>query len=173
VLSRLGQLLRVSLDKEQRDQVMLERELDHVGNYLGIEAERFSDRLQIAYDVPGELNHALVPSMVLQPLVENAIKHGPDTVSDQVTIAVKASRENGHLTLTVSDDGRGCRDVDQAIAQGGIGLQNVRERLRLLYGERATMSVRSPGGRGFIVDLTFPYETRNGHETHPDHHRGR
>ena len=173
VLSRLGQLLRVSLDKEQRDQVMLERELDHVGNYLGIEAERFSDRLQIAYDVPGELSNALVPSMVLQPLVENAIKHGPDTVSDQVTIAVKAARDNGHLTLTVSDDGRGCRDVDQAIAHGGIGLQNVRERLRLLYGDQATMSVRSPGGRGFIVDLTFPFETRNGHETHPDHHRGR
>ena len=129
----------------------------------------------IAYDVPGELNHALVPSMVLQPLVENAIKHGPDTVSDQVTIAVKASRENGHLTLTVSDDGRGCRDVDQErpSPRAASGCRTMRERLRLLYGERATMSVRSPGGRGFIVDLTFPYETRNGHETHPDHHRGR
>ncbi|MDQ3101243.1 MAG: histidine kinase, partial [Bacteroidota bacterium] len=99
VLSRLGQLLRVTLEKSQRDKVPLEREIDHVANYLGIEAIRFRDRLHVDYEIPGGLGHAQVPSMVLQPLVENAIKHGPDSHSGPMIITIRAERSGERLRL--------------------------------------------------------------------------
>ncbi|HEY0976432.1 MAG TPA: histidine kinase [Flavobacteriales bacterium] len=170
MLVRLGHLLRVSLDSERESKVRLAQEVDHVSNYLGIEAVRFRDRLSVRYEVPEELGGALVPSMVLQPLAENAIKHGPDARSERVEISVKAFRNNGTLTLTVVDDGRGCTDVANAMDRGGIGLRNVRERLRTLYGDRATMKASSPEGGGFRVDLSLPFEpgpTRHETHTHP------
>ncbi len=102
--------------------------------------------------------------MILQPLVENAIKHGPGFTSERVDIAVSAERRNGSLHIAVRDNGRGCSDVEQAVAGSGIGLRNVRERLRLLYGNEADMQVSSPGGQGFTVHLTLPFK-RNGSAT--------
>ncbi len=156
VLSRLGHLLRVSLDKDQRDIVPLEREVELIGNYLGIESVRFQDRLHVTYNIPHELNEAQVPSMVLQPLVENAIKHGPDATSDRVDINVRAEERDGTLALLVTDNGKGCSDVSNAMEHGGIGLRNVRDRLQLLYGPQASFSISSPGGRGFHVELSIP-----------------
>ena len=159
VLSRLGQMLRVTLDQEQRDRVPLENEVDHIANYLGIEAVRFRDRLHVDYDIPIDCMSALVPSMVLQPLVENSIKHGIGPVSERVDIHVRAQRRDGRLTLEVADNGKGCTDVNNAMEHGGIGLRNVRERLQLLYGDQASFHVASPGGQGFQVMLAFPFET--------------
>ena len=158
VLSRLGQLLRVTLEKTQRDKVPLEREIDHVANYLGIEAMRFRDRLQVEYLVPGELGHAQVPSMVLQPLVENAIKHGPDDNTGPVQIIVRAERHGDRLKLGVSDNGKGCTDVSKVMQNGGIGLKNVSERLRLLYGDEAEFHIDPSPDRGFNVELSFPLD---------------
>jgi two-component system, LytTR family, sensor kinase len=158
VLSRLGQLLRMTLDKTQRDKVSLEHELDHIRNYLDIESIRFRDRLTVDYDVPVNLMSAQVPSMVLQPLVENSIKHGPDATNDRVAISVRAERHDGQLRLIVQDNGKGCRDVHKAMTEGGIGLRNVSERLRLLYGGASTMTVDSPGGQGFTVRIDLPLE---------------
>ncbi|MBK6830307.1 MAG: histidine kinase [Flavobacteriales bacterium] len=135
VLSRLGQLLRTTLDKTKRDKVSLEHELDHIRNYLDIESIRFRDRLRVTYDVPTELLNGEVPSMVLQPLVENSIKHGTDATNDRVDITVRGQRRDGRLTLQVEDNGKGCRDVNEAMINGGIGLRNVSERVRLLYGD--------------------------------------
>jgi two-component system, LytTR family, sensor kinase len=173
MLGRLGHLLRVSLDSERQQKVRLAQEVDNVGNYLGIEAVRFRDRLSVKYSVPEELGSAMVPSMVLQPLAENAIKHGLDTVGDRVEISVLAYRSNGSLILSVVDDGPGCNDIQHALDRGGIGLRNVRERLRTLYGDRATMSATSPPNGGFRVDLSIPFEQGpTAHETHTHHHRG-
>jgi LytS/YehU family sensor histidine kinase len=158
VLSRLGGLLRVTLDSTQRDKVRLDREIDHVANYLGIESVRFRDRLQVSYDIPADLGSALVPSMVLQPLVENAIKHGPDATYEPVRIAVSARLRDERLELQVSDNGKGCSDVIGAMTNGGIGLRNVRDRLQLLHGENARFQIESPQGRGFNVILSFPLE---------------
>ena len=175
VLSRLGHLLRVSLDKDQRDIVPLEREIELIGNYLGIESVRFQDRLHVSYSVPHELHEAQVPSMVLQPLVENAIKHGPDATSDRVEIQVRAEERDGTLALMVTDNGKGCRDVSNAMEHGGIGLRNVRDRLKLLYGEDASFSISSPGGKGFNVELSFPLrmapDPRSNGSTHPAYAR--
>jgi signal transduction histidine kinase len=158
VLSRLGGLLRVTLNNTQRDKVRLDRELDYIGNYLGIESVRYRDRLKVTYDIPGELSAAVVPSMVLQPLVENAIKHGPDATNDQVGITVTASRRDERVELMVSDNGKGCADVINAMNNGGIGLRNVHDRMRLLYGDDARFELTSPHGRGFNVTLSFPLE---------------
>lgn len=172
MIGRLGHLLRVSLDSERQQKVQLVQEVDHVGNYLGIEAVRFRDRLSVVYDVPDELGEAMVPSMILQPLAENAIKHGLDTQDESVRISVQARRSNGSLILSVVDDGRGCPDVKHAVDRGGIGLRNVRERLRTLYGDRASMDATSPALGGFRVDLSIPYEQgTTAHETHTHHHR--
>ncbi|MBK8499681.1 MAG: histidine kinase [Flavobacteriales bacterium] len=158
VLSRLGQLLRMTLDKTQRDKVSLEHELDHIRTYLDIESIRFRDRLHVTYDVPAGLLGAQVPSMVLQPLVENSIKHGTNATSDRVEIVVRGERHDGRLTLQVQDNGKGCRDVHDAMVNGGIGLRNVSERMRLLYGDQGSLQIESPDGRGFIATVTMPYE---------------
>ncbi|HEY0975935.1 MAG TPA: histidine kinase [Flavobacteriales bacterium] len=174
VLSRLGQLLRITLDEERRETVRLIHEVDHVGNYLDIEAIRFKDRLQVRYDIPAECQNALVPSMVLQPLVENSIKHGLDATSEEVCITIEALRHNGDLMLKVSDNGKGCPDMHAALTRGGIGLRNVRERLSLLHGPKGGFQALSEPGKGFHVVISFPFETkeRPRHEEHP-HHRGR
>ncbi|MBL7951634.1 MAG: histidine kinase [Flavobacteriales bacterium] len=158
MIGRLGHLLRASLDGERQQKVRLVQEVDHVGNYLGIEAVRFRDRLSVVYDVPEELGEAMVPSMILQPLAENAIKHGLDVQDESVRITLLARRSNGSLLLSVVDDGRGCPDAELALERGGIGLRNVRERLRSLYGDRASMKASSPADGGFRVDLSIPFE---------------
>lgn len=158
VLSRLGQLLRVTLDKTQRDKVSLEREIDYIANYLGIETMRFRDRLNVEFEIPAELRDVQVPSMVLQPLVENSIKHGPDLTNDSVHIVVKASKDGDRLWLEVVDNGKGCSDVIHAMANGGIGLRNVRDRVQLLYGEQSSFTISSPEARGFHVRIGLPLE---------------
>jgi two-component system, LytTR family, sensor kinase len=174
VLSRLGQLLRITLDEERRETVPLIHEVDHVGNYLGIEAIRFKDRLQVRYDIASECQNALVPSMVLQPLVENSIKHGLDATNAEVHITIEALRNGDDIVLTVSDNGKGCPDVTQALARGGIGLRNVRERLSLLHGPKGRFQAISGQGNGFHVVISLPFETteRPRHEDNSDH-RGR
>jgi two-component system LytT family sensor kinase len=158
VLSRLGQVLRITLDRDRQDKVPLADEVDHIANFLGIESERFSDRLKVHYQVPAPCMDALVPTMVLQPLVENAIKHGLDRTTDGVEITVAAERLNGSIRVLVQDNGKGCPDPAGAMAKGGIGLRNVRDRLKLLYGSTSAFEIHSPSGRGFSVILEIPYE---------------
>lgn len=158
VLSRLGQVLRVNLDRDRQDKVPLADEVDHIANYLGIESERFSDRLKVHYQVQAPCMDALVPAMVLQPLVENAIKHGLDRSAEGVEITVAAERVNGSIRVLVQDNGKGCLDPAAAMVKGGIGLRNVRDRLKLLYGNASKFEIRSPSGKGFSVMLEIPYE---------------
>ncbi|MBK8226071.1 MAG: histidine kinase [Flavobacteriales bacterium] len=158
VLSRLGQLLRITLDQSRADKVALEQEIDYVRNYLDIESIRFRDRLLVRYDVPPDLMKAQVPGLVLQPLVENAIKHGTDSSHERVEITVRAQRVDGRLALMVADNGKGCRDVHKAMSNGGIGLRNVRERMRLLYGDAGNLMISSPEGIGFTATVNLPLD---------------
>ncbi len=157
VLARLGQLLRTTLDEERKEMVPLLNEIDHVGNYLDIETVRFRDRLKVSYDIPSDCQDALVPGMMLQPLVENSIKHGLDHTNDAVQINISARRDNGALMLEVSDNGKGCPRPSDAMRSGGIGLRNVRDRVSLLHGSRGEVRITSRPGEGFRVDVKIPY----------------
>ncbi|HKE24401.1 MAG TPA: histidine kinase [Bryobacteraceae bacterium] len=158
MLSRLSDLLRHTLDDVDTQQVPLWRELDFLRLYLSIEQVRFEDRLRVQIDAGPELSDALVPHMALQPIVENAVRHGLGQSEEPVLIHVSVSRVDGHLTLTVTDDGPGCPGT---VFEGkGIGLSNTRNRLSRIYGAQATFSAKNRVPRGVQVTMTLPYRTQ-------------
>lgn len=133
MMARLGDLLRVAL--EHRDgKVSLKKELALLRQYLDIEQVRFGDRLSLRLEVAPETLEAAVPSMILQPIVENAIRHGLED-ADDATITLRARGVNGSLHLEVEDNGKPSVEKKSAHAGHGIGLANTRSRLRLLYGD--------------------------------------
>jgi sensor histidine kinase YesM len=158
MLSRLSDLLRLTLDDVDAQEVPLSRELDFLRLYLSIEQVRFEDRLRVQIDAGPEVLNALVPHMALQPIVENAVRHGLGQSEEPVLIHVIASRVNGYLALTITDDGPGC--PTPAFEKKGIGLTNTQNRLRGLYGGEATFSVENRSPRGVQVTMTLPYHTR-------------
>jgi LytS/YehU family sensor histidine kinase len=137
--------------------VPLWRELDFLRLYLSIEQVRFEDRLHVRIDAGPEVVDALVPHMALQPIVENAVRHGLGQSEEPVLIHVSVSRANGHLALTVTDDGPGC--PTPVLEEKGIGLTNTRNRLKRLYGVEATLSAENRVPRGVQVTMTLPYRT--------------
>jgi hypothetical protein len=157
MLSRLSDLLRHSLDDVETQEVPLWRELDFLRLYLSIEQVRFEDRLRVRIDASPEVSDALVPHMALQPIVENAIRHGLGQSEEPVLIHVSVAQTNGDLTLTVTDDGPGC--PTPVFAEKGIGLANTRNRLKRLYGAAATFSAENRAPRGVQVRMTLPYRT--------------
>jgi two-component system LytT family sensor kinase len=158
VLIRLGQLLRTTLDEDRLNRVPLLHELDTASHYLAIESVRYKDRLKVVYSVTNDCHDAQVPNLILQPLVENSVKHAASTTSDQVSVEIKAQRNGDMVQLTLSDDGKGCADIAAAMEHGGIGLRNVRQRLALIYGDKSRFEVTSPNGKGFVVRIELPYE---------------
>jgi signal transduction histidine kinase len=157
MLSRLSDLLRHTLDNVEAQEVPLCRELDFLRLYLSIEQVRFEDRLRVRIDAGPEVADALVPHMALQPIVENAIRHGLGQSEEPVLISVSVSKMDGRLTLTVTDDGPGC--PTPVFGQKGIGLSNTRNRLQRLYGADATFLAENRIPRGVQVSMTFPYRT--------------
>jgi sensor histidine kinase YesM len=157
MLSRLSDLLRHTLDDVEAQEVPLWRELDFLRLYLSIEQVRFEDRLRVRIDAAPEISDALVPHMALQPIVENAVRHGLGESEEPVLIHVSVARADGHLTLTVVDDGPGC--PAPVSGQKGIGLTNTRNRLQRLYGDDAELSMQSRTPHGVQVTMTVPYRT--------------
>jgi two-component system LytT family sensor kinase len=155
MLSRLSDLLRHTLDDVDAQEVPLWRELDFLRLYLSIEQVRFQDRLRVRIDAGREVSDALVPHMILQPIVENAVRHGLGQSEEPVLIHVSISRVNGQLALTVKDDGPGC--PDPVFNEKGIGLTNTRNRLKRLYGAEATFLAENRVPRGVQVTMTLPY----------------
>lgn len=157
MLSRLSDMLRHTLDEVDAQEVPLWRELDFLRLYLSIEQVRFQDRLRVKIDAGPEVSNALVPHMALQPIVENAVRHGLGQSEEPVLIHVSVSKGNGGITLTVTDDGPGC--PTPVFEEKGIGLSNTRSRLKRLYGAGATFSVENRDPRGVRVTMTVPYRT--------------
>ncbi len=153
----LSDLLRRTLKTTDAQQVALGEELDVVNVYLDIEKARFAERLQVKVDVPEELRRARVPSLILQPIVENAVKHGIAARVQGGVIEIAASRVNGTLTVRVRNDGPGF-PVGWEAKRGGIGLENVRERLVSLYGEAGELRVGNSGRSGAVVTIAVPWE---------------
>jgi two-component system LytT family sensor kinase len=164
MVAQLSDLLRMTLATIGIQEVALHQELEFLARYLDIQKTRFQDRLEVILDIPPETLDVRVPNQVLQPIVENAIRHGIDARSGQGLIEIRARATDHMLELTVRDDGPGLRsevklDVqqDNAPREGrGIGLANTRARLRELYGPASTLHLGNHPEGGAIVTLSLP-----------------
>ena len=159
-LYQLTGLLRAVLRRTKGEFVALREELDIIESYLAIEHERFQERLTVSIDVPLELQTARVPPLLLQPLVENAVKHGVAPIRGGGHVSVKAwrdaSRGDDFLHLVVIDTGAGMQLRRTSISEG-VGLTNIETRLRHYFGEAAAMSFRATPGGGTTVEIRVPW----------------
>ena len=157
VVLKLSNILRRLLRKHETF-VPLREELDFIDDYLDIEVIRFGrDKLQIFKEIDDETLDAFVPSMLLQPIVENAIKHGlaPRLAGGQIHL--RTHRRDGRLSIEIDDNGMGISPERLLeVYGGGIGISNVHERLRLLYGDQFEMDIRSQEGEGTQIRIEIP-----------------
>jgi two-component sensor histidine kinase len=157
MLARLSDLLRQTLDHDGRQEVTLQQELDFLERYLDIQRMRFPDRLAVRLEIEPEARAAQVPNLILQPLVENAIRHGIAPRESAGVVEISARREGDALMIEVADDGLGLPTGWREGDCQGIGLANTRARLEGLYGTRQRFSVRDARGGGVFVGLTIPW----------------
>jgi two-component system LytT family sensor kinase len=157
VVIKLSNILRRLLRKHETF-VPLRDELDFIDDYLDIEVARFGpDKLRVVKDVDEEALDAFIPSMLLQPMVENSIKHGLSPRLEGGEILLRTRRRAGRLTIEIEDNGMGITPERLAeVYGGGIGISNVHERLRLLYGDQFKMDIRSQEGRGTQIHIEIP-----------------
>jgi LytS/YehU family sensor histidine kinase len=155
-VSRLSEFLRYTLDQDPMKKVTLRQELDALNLYLGIEKLRFGDRLRLEFDVDERAESALVPSLLLQPLVENAMKYAIAPREQGGSVTVIAGLEGRQLRLAVVDDGPGLPPA--AAGNGrGVGLRNTRDRLKVLYGGAHSVAV-ADASPGLMVEMRLPLE---------------
>ena len=166
LLASLGDLLRMALERRENE-ITLQSELEFVGKYLEIEQTRFHDRLKVHMNVPSDLLGVSVPSLALQPLVENAIKHGISVDSAAGRLEIAARRHNGRVWLCVRDDGPG--PTPGSRLRFGVGLTNVQSRLKQLYGDESSLELTGGDGRGCEAIITIPL--RSSHEDASPHRR--
>jgi LytS/YehU family sensor histidine kinase len=154
LIVRLGELLRQVLQSATLQEVTLADELEFIRGYVDIEQMRLGERLRVIWDVPPELLPARVPSLILQPLVENAIQHGIAPTAKAGILTLRAGREDAFLRLEVRDTGPGVAHESQD-RQKGIGLANTRARLQRLYGDAQTLELVVDDGLVVIVRIPF------------------
>jgi sensor histidine kinase YesM len=154
MVARLSELLRLALENTETHVVPLRDELDFLRRYLEIEQTRFGDRLEVLIDVPPDTLDAHVPNLVLQPLVENAIRHGIEPHRRPGRIELRARREGSHLRLEVRDNGAGLPDGSPQ--RLGVGLANTRARLEHLYGSAQSLAFDTHPEGGLRVRVTLP-----------------
>jgi two-component system, LytTR family, sensor kinase len=159
MIGRLSDLLRQVLKEDRSQEIPLSEELELVRLYTRVMESRLEDRLQVDIRVEDGGEAALVPQLVLQPLVENAIKYGINPLTFQVHVEVAAIRQNGHLQITVRDHGPGWPKT--AFNEGGIGLRNTEARLSRLYGEDQSLLKSNAQDGGAIVEVRVPFRTGN------------
>ena len=155
MLAQIGDLLRRSLDSEVKAEITLAEELAFTEGYLAIEQTRLGERLQIALSVPSETRDALVPSMLLQPLVENAVRYGVAPFREGGWIAIKSALRADRLKIVIENSGR-CGEGEQKRNGNGIGLGNTADRLKTLYGADCEFSLVWPEAGGCEVVLELP-----------------
>jgi len=156
MIAGLSDLLRRSLDNAPHHQVPLREEIDFAQKYLDIQKARFADRLIVSMDVPSDLNAAQVPSLILQPMVENAVQHGIAHRAQGGTISISAYRTGQQLTLRVANDGPSLPPNWEHL-RAGIGITNVRTRLATLYGAASAFNLSNRPSGGVEVSLSLPF----------------
>lgn len=157
MIARLGELLRATLEDPGTPEGTLRQELDFLRPYLEIERARLGSRLSVEIDVPAELLDAKVPYLIVQPLVENSIRHGLSRRVGQCILRVRASRSGGQLVIEVTDNGVGLPAA--GALREGIGLSNTHARLRGLYGDDAALTLDSDPDKGVVATVTLPYRS--------------
>jgi len=160
MVTRLSSFLRYSLDNDPMQKITLDQELAALKLYLDIEKVRFEERLNLELDIGEEASSALIPSLLLQPLVENAIKYGVARSEEGGRIKIAAKVFAGDLLLELSDDGPGVELVDGMIPDAnGVGLRNTRERLQELYGDQHSFRLSETSPHGLTISIRIPFET--------------
>jgi len=165
MLAALAELLRRTLRPSTEPEVSLHEELETLDLYLAIMRARFADRLSFDLDIADDVRGAAVPPLLLQPLVENAFKHGDPGPSIPAKIALRARRSNGALLLEVEDNGPGIAGVPDAVIGRGVGLGNTRRRLAHLYGEDQHLVLHNRPSGGLSVSVRIPF-----HDISPEPH---
>lgn len=160
MVSQLGDLLRMTLDTAGLQEVSFKKELEFLKHYLDIEQTRFQDRLKVELAIEPEALDGLVPSMILQPLVENSVRHGVAPRPEGGCIKIKAWRDNSLLRLEVEDDGPGLSG-DTPLKER-VGLTNTRARVRNLYGDEHGLRMHNAADGGLVVSLSIPFRTVSG-----------
>jgi signal transduction histidine kinase len=155
VILRLGGLLRLSLDHAGHQVAPLRQELEFLRAYLDVEQARFQDKLEVVWDIAPDTLDAGVPTLLWQPVLENAIRHGLAPMAGGGRIVVRSSREGDALLLEIRDSGRGLPDSGKRLREG-VGLPNVRARLAQLYGSQARVALEAAPGGGTIASVRLP-----------------
>jgi two-component sensor histidine kinase len=158
MIARLSELLRYTLDQADNQKVPLSQELEFIYRYLEIEQTRFPDRLKIDLQIQPESLAGLVPTLLLQPLVENAIKHGISHLTNPGTLGIRAQRIDHRLELAISNDGIGLNENGRQGERKGLGLSNARERLQQLYGEHHKFELIECGDGRVSASISLPFE---------------
>ncbi|HEY0527974.1 MAG TPA: sensor histidine kinase [Gemmatimonadaceae bacterium] len=161
MIARLSELLRYTLNGRAENEVPLEQEISFLERYLEIMRIRFQGSLEVDVRIAESAAGALVPSLILQPLVENAVKHGVDKVSGTGRIEIDARRDDARLILSVCDNGPGLASAEQPDqdSEGGVGLENIRQRLEQLYGSAQSLTLAEKPGGGTVARITMPFRT--------------
>jgi two-component system LytT family sensor kinase len=160
MITQLSDLLRLTLHASRSHEIPLAEELEIARLYLDLMQKRFENKLRVSYAIDPALNEALVPQLILQPLLENSLRHGMKSGSAAMEISVAARRENGSLILQITDNGSGLSETDPAGVFGrGLGLSNIRDRLMQLYGDRQQFVIVNHYGGGARVTLSVPLHT--------------
>jgi len=157
MLVGLSDLLRHTLDHSARQEVELREELNFIKLYLSIQEMRFSDRLQIEFNIDPSSAKAMVPNLILQPLTENALRHGIGRSADSGVLGIRSAVEDDQLRLTVYDNGAGLPDDWQMKGSAGIGLANTAARLQQLYDDNHQFDIRNRAGGGVEVVIVIPF----------------
>jgi two-component system LytT family sensor kinase len=162
MISRLSDFLRLTLQTEDLAEISVAEELEFARRYLEIEQVRFGDRLRTRIHASADVMDAIVPALILQPLVENAVKHGVLAREDGGSITITAERNDGWLLLAVGDDGPG---LPQSPApRRGVGLANTAARLRELYGDAGRFAVEPGEHRGLVARIAIPVQQKTGRQ---------
>ncbi len=162
MVTKLSNFLRYSLDNDPMQRITLEQELQALQLYLDIEKVRFEERLRLQLSIEDSARHALIPSLLLQPLIENAIKYGIARSEGGGKLSISARVFAGELLIELSDDGPGCELTDGHVPESsGVGLSNTRERLATIYGSGHSIKLSQTDPHGLTICIRIPYTPKH------------